>query len=92
MHSAQSPCSEENVYAQLLGPHPERVRVLELNPVSIHIEHQMHLHPGTACTLQVPTDVRSCQRRGRVVACQSLLGSRPPFWYKSEIAFSDAES
>jgi hypothetical protein len=68
----------------------EQVRVLHLSLSRVHIEHQMHLTPGTDCTLEFPVDAGAMARAGRVIRCTSLMGRNLPFWYESEIEFRAA--
>ncbi len=67
---------------------PDKVRVLDLTAAGLRIEHQLHLDPGTGCTVELPTDAGVVRREGTVVRCNSLLGRNLPFWYESEIKFA----
>jgi len=88
----RDPQSDALPQAFIVRPHTERVRVLDLSPSSVHIEHRMHLHPGTVCTLELSASAGSRNRIGKVIRCNSLLGGRLPFWYESEIEFSDGRN
>jgi len=77
--------------ARIVRPWPdERVRVLDLSPSGVRIEHQMHLNPGADCTLELPVEARATARVGKVIRCTSLMGRNLPFWYESEIEFQAA--
>jgi hypothetical protein len=76
---------------RIVHPWPdERVRVLDLSPSGVHIEHQMHLNPGTDCTLELPVEAGAMARVGTVIRCTWLMGRNLPFWYESEIEFRAA--
>ena len=76
---------------RIVRPWPdERVRVLDLSPSGVRIEHQMHLNPGTDCTLELPVEAGAMARVGKVIRCTSLMGRNLPFWYESEIEFQAA--
>ena len=63
------------------------IRVLDLSPDGMRIEHQTRLSPGTTCTFQFPVTFGFLNRGGKVVWC-SPLPSRGPLWYESGIQFT----
>jgi len=79
-----------HVHGRVLGG--EEVRLLDLSPTGVRIEHIEHLRPGTSCTLTFPLPRGPLRLSARVVWSQVRGGEMTPegerrLHYQSGLSF-----